>query len=84
MDLALGRFGDRRLEKGADLLARLVAHGARGVRVRRLGGDRAGEIRITRFLRNPSVTIEEMIERPSGAPRPPARGGMSWRSRTRR
>ena len=39
-----------------------MAHGARGgVRVRRLGGDRAGEIRITRFLRNPSVTIEEMI-----------------------
>ena len=48
-------------KRGADLLARLVAHGARGVRVRRLGGDRAGEIRITRFLRNPSVTIEEMI-----------------------
>jgi hypothetical protein len=30
------------------------------VRVRRLGGDRAGEMRITRFLRNPAVTIEEM------------------------
>ena len=38
-----------------------MAHGARGVRVRRLGGDRAGEIRITRFLRNPSVTLGEMI-----------------------
>ena len=38
-----------------------MAHGARGVRVRRLGGDRAGEIRITRFLRNPSVTLWEMI-----------------------
>ncbi|MFO1144827.1 MAG: hypothetical protein U1E59_21100 [Amaricoccus sp.] len=48
-------------KRGADLLARLVAHGGRGVRVRRLGGDRAGEIRITRFLRNPSVTFEEMI-----------------------
>jgi hypothetical protein len=43
------------------LLARLVGHGARGVRVRRLGGDRAGEIRFTRFLRNPSVTMEEML-----------------------
>jgi len=43
-------------------LARLVAQGARGgVRVRRLGGDRAGEIRFTRFLRNPSVTLTEMI-----------------------
>ncbi len=30
------------------------------MRVRRLGGDRAGEIRLTRFLRNPSVTPAEM------------------------
>lgn len=29
--------------------------------MRRLGGNRAGEIRITRFLRNSSVTIEEML-----------------------
>lgn len=48
-------------KKGADLLARLVSHGARGVAVRRLGGSRAGEIRFTRFLRNPSVTGMEMI-----------------------
>lgn len=41
---------------------RLVEIGGRGVRVRRLGQDRAGEIRITRFLRNPAVTIEEMVE----------------------
>lgn len=40
--------------------ARLVEVGCRGVRVRRLGGDRAGEIRLTRFLRNPSVTPAEM------------------------
>ncbi|MEO6300609.1 MAG: IS4 family transposase, partial [Paracoccaceae bacterium] len=38
------------------------SHGARGVRVRRLGGDRAGEIRFTRFLRNPSVTSNEIVE----------------------
>jgi len=43
------------------LLDRLVSHGARGVRVRRLGGDRAGEIRFTRFLRNASVSLSEMI-----------------------
>lgn len=36
--------------------------GGRSLRVRRLGGNRAGEIRITRFLRNRSVTIEEMLE----------------------
>lgn len=30
------------------------------MRVRRLGGDRAGEIRLTRFLRNEAVTPQEM------------------------
>ena len=42
--------------------SRLVEVGCRGVRVRRLGGDRAGEIRLTRFLRNPSVTPSEMAQ----------------------
>ena len=31
------------------------------MRVRRLGGDRAGEIRLTRFLRNAAVTPELMV-----------------------
>ncbi len=48
-------------KRGAFLHARLVAVGGRGVRVRRLGGDRAGEIKITRFLRNRAVSIEEMV-----------------------
>jgi len=43
------------------LHARLVESGGDGVRVRRLGGNRAGEIRITRFLRNAAVTVEEII-----------------------
>lgn len=34
--------------------------GARALRVRRLGGNRAGEIRLTRFLRNPLVTTRQM------------------------
>lgn len=42
--------------------ARLVEAGCRGVVIRRLGGDRAGEIRLTRFLRNPSVTPTEMAQ----------------------
>ncbi len=42
--------------------ARLVAVGSRGVSVRRLGRNRAGEIRITRFLRNAAVSIAEMVE----------------------
>ena len=40
---------------------RLVEAGELGVRVRALGGDRAGEIRLTRFLRNPKVSVEEII-----------------------
>jgi hypothetical protein len=39
---------------------RLVSAGGEGIRVRRLGGDRAGEIRLTRFLRNPNVSPDEM------------------------
>jgi len=35
--------------------------------VRSLGGSRAGEMRITRFLRNPKVTIEPMIEHAAAA-----------------
>jgi hypothetical protein len=48
-------------KRGVFLRTRLVESGGTAVRVRRLGGDRAGEIRITRFLRNPAVTIEEMM-----------------------
>jgi hypothetical protein len=43
------------------LHARLVETAGQGVRVRRLGGSRAGEIRLTRFLRNEAVTIEAMV-----------------------
>ncbi len=50
------------LKKGAGLLDRLVATGAKRVCVRRLGGDRAGEIRFTRLFRNKSVTLEAMIQ----------------------
>jgi hypothetical protein len=42
------------------LYERLVAHGGKGVSVRGLGGDRAGEMRIARFLHNPKVTLGEM------------------------
>jgi DDE family transposase len=43
------------------LYERLVAHGGKGISVRQLGGNRAGEMRITRFLHNPKVTLGEMI-----------------------
>jgi len=40
----------------------LVASGGKRVCLRRLGGDRAGEMRFTRWLRNTSVTLEEMSQ----------------------
>jgi Transposase DDE domain len=43
------------------LLGQLVANSGRGVRVRSLGGSRAGEMRLTRLLRNPKVTPGEMV-----------------------
>lgn len=47
--------------------ARLVETGGRSLRVRRLGGTRAGEIRLTRFLRNEAVTPEAMVVEASRA-----------------
>jgi hypothetical protein len=43
------------------LYRRLVGHGGKRVSVSQLGGHRAGEMRITRFLHNPRVTRDEMI-----------------------
>ena len=43
------------------MIERLVACGGLGVRVRRLGHNRAGEIRVTRFLRNRAVGVDEMM-----------------------
>jgi hypothetical protein len=43
------------------LCERLVAYGGKGVSVRQLGRNRAGEMRITRFLHSPKVTVGEML-----------------------
>lgn len=43
------------------MYGRLVGHCGQQVSVRRLGGNRAGEVRITRFLHNDKVTVDEMI-----------------------
>lgn len=62
MELGLGRFGDLRLQDvGVFLLDRLGEVGQGGARLRPLGGDRAGEVRIGRFLRNPKVKSSEMV-----------------------
>jgi Transposase DDE domain len=44
------------------LHARLVACGGRGASVRKLGGDRAGEMRISRFLHNRRLTPREIVQ----------------------
>lgn len=58
----LGRFGDRRLEKGGALLfERMVER--KSVCLRRLAGGRRREIvRFGRFLANTRVTVERLIE----------------------
>ena len=43
------------------MLARLVSRGGGGVSVRGLGIDRAGEMRLARFLHNRRVTPQEMV-----------------------
>ena len=60
---AVAFFGDRRLDRSCRFLHdRLVRHGPRGISIRRLGGSRAGEVRIGRFLRNDKVTVEKIVE----------------------
>ena len=56
-------FGDRRVDRsGGFLHERLVRYGPRGISIRRLGGSRAGEVRIGRFLRNDKVTVEKIVD----------------------
>lgn len=57
----IGGFGDvRRAERGAWLFDRIVATGS--LVLRKVGGDRAGEIAAHRFLDSPQVRAEEIIE----------------------
>jgi hypothetical protein len=57
----IGEFGDaRRAERGAWLFDRIVATGS--LILRKVGGDRAGEIAAHRFLDSPQVRAGEIIE----------------------
>ena len=63
MDTTLGYFGDKRLQaSGALLMERLLAVGQSGVSVRKLGGNRAGELRLGHLLHSPKVKTATMIE----------------------
>jgi Transposase DDE domain len=56
----IGSFGDaRRAASGAFLLERVVTMGS--LVVRQVGGDRAGEMSVHRFLSSPAVTVEEIV-----------------------
>jgi hypothetical protein len=60
MEMALGRFGDRRLEKGAALLEGMVHAGSTCLR-RVADGRRRSEVQFNRFLANPKVTVERLV-----------------------
>jgi len=53
MEWSLGSFGDVRLDKGGKILERMVA--LKTVCLRRLGGNRGGELRAGRFFANPKA-----------------------------
>jgi hypothetical protein len=60
--IRLGRIRPCALKQtGALLPARLVALRGQEVCLRRLGEDRAGEVRFGRFLSNPRVTAKELV-----------------------
>ena len=60
MDWSLGSFGDIRLDKiGATLLERMAV--CKTVCLRRLGGNRGGELRIGRFFASEKVTAEKIV-----------------------
>ena len=59
--LGIGEFGDlRRAERGAWIFEQIVSSGS--LVCRKIGGDRAGEMAVHRFLSAPAVTAREIIE----------------------
>lgn len=60
MKMDIGYFGDVRLARGGELIARRVSE-RQTVCLRKLSDDRAEQVRLRRFLANEAVTVEEMI-----------------------
>jgi hypothetical protein len=52
---------------GIFLRSRLIEMGCKGISIRRLGGDRAGEIRNTRLLRNARVSARSIFSQAGAA-----------------
>ena len=73
MNRSVGAFGDMRLDSGgAEMLERMVS--LKTTCLRRLGGDRSGELRMGRFLANPRITVEKIVESWSELTGPAAAG----------
>ena len=83
MQFDVAHFGDLRLDQAGDFSHYRVKRGPRGISVRRLGGNRAGEVRIGRFLRNGEVAVEKIVDRRRRARLRVSMAFMSSRSRTR-
>ena len=59
-EFRIGFFGDLRRERaGATLFERVVETGS--LVLRQVGGDRAGEMAVHRFLDSPHVTPQEIL-----------------------
>ncbi len=57
-------FGDYCLDQTESFIhTRLVEVGPHGISVRSVGGNRAGEVRMGRFLRNEKVTVNKIVEK---------------------
>src|SRR6266852_5190976 len=59
-DMEIGYFGDERLKKGGELIMQRIAE-RQEVCLRKLGDNRAEQVKFRRFLSNEAVTVEEMV-----------------------
>ena len=60
VETTIGYFGDERRRKVGQLLVERIAE-RQAVCLRKLGDDRAEQVKFRRFLLNDSVTVEEMV-----------------------
>jgi len=58
--MEIGYFGDERLRSNGELIAQRVVE-RQAVCLRKLGDDRAEQVKFRRFLSNDAVTVEEMV-----------------------
>jgi Transposase DDE domain len=62
VEMAIGYFGDARLEKNGELITQRISE-RQAVCLRKLADDRSEQVKFRRFLSNEAVTVEEMTVR---------------------